>query len=103
MTWSFEGVFIGYVVCAAFILIGMLIGRAPASALKLFPMLALIFYFIAVLVWRPIAGLLQHTPIPSSWLPYLAVALDAIFSGLWGKLLAKYGLPADKSHKRGTW
>jgi type IV secretory pathway TraG/TraD family ATPase VirD4 len=101
MTWSFKGLFIGYLVCAASILIGMLMGRAGTKELKLFPMHALIFYFIAVLVWRPIAGLLQHTPIPFSWISYLAVVLDAVLSGLWGKVLAQFTLP-DKSHKRGT-
>jgi type IV secretory pathway TraG/TraD family ATPase VirD4 len=100
--FGFKGIFIGYLVCAAFILIGMLIGRAPASAVKLFPAHALLAYVIALLLCNSIFSAPQHTAIFSNWIPYLAIGLDAILSGVWGKLLAQYGLPADKSHKRGT-
>lgn len=95
-----NGLLIGYAVSAFTVLIGLVLGRAPARRLIIFPFMAIPICLIAVLLWSAMAGPLKATAVASALIPYLGLAFIAIFSGLAGKILAK--LPEKKNHKRGT-
>jgi type IV secretory pathway TraG/TraD family ATPase VirD4 len=101
MNWTHgtSGFLIGFGVCAFAVLIGMLLGRAPAQRLLIFPFLAIPVCLVAVLLWSALASPLKAA-IGSNLLPYLGLIFIAIFSALAGKILAK--LPERKTHKRGT-
>jgi type IV secretory pathway TraG/TraD family ATPase VirD4 len=102
MNWTHgtNGLLIGYAVSAVSVFVGLLLGRAPASRLLAFPLIAIPVLIVAVLLWTPLAGPLKATAIASNLLPYLGLIFIAIFSGLAGKLIAK--VPEKKTHKRGT-
>lgn len=102
MNWNHgtSGLLIGYLVSAAAVLLGLLIGRAPVSRILAFPLSAIPLLIVAVILWTALSGLFKNTAIASSLLPYLGLGFIAIFSGFAGKLLAK--LPENKNHKRGT-
>jgi hypothetical protein len=102
MDWTHgtNGLLVAYAVSAVAVLVGLLIGRAPASRTLAFPLIAIPVFIGGVLLWTAMAGPLKATAIASSLLPYLGLAFIAIFSGLAGKLFAK--LPENKNYKRGT-
>jgi type IV secretory pathway TraG/TraD family ATPase VirD4 len=99
-TRGFNGLLVGYLVCAGPLFLGMRLGRAPISRLLLSPFIAIPVLIAAMILWNTILALLIGNAIASSMIPFLGLIFVAIFSGLAGKLLAK--LPENKSHKRGT-
>jgi type IV secretory pathway TraG/TraD family ATPase VirD4 len=99
-TRGFNGLLVGYLVCAGPLLLGMRLGRAPFSRLLLSPFIAIPVLIVALILWNAIFALLIGNAIASGMIPFLGLSFVAIFSGLAGKLLAS--LPENKSHKRGT-
>jgi type IV secretory pathway TraG/TraD family ATPase VirD4 len=102
MTWTHgtHGLLIAFGISCAGVLLGLLLGRAPASRVLAFPLIAIPVCIVAVFLWTAMADPLKATAIASSAIPYLGLVFIAIFSGLAGKLLSK--LPENKNHKRGT-
>lgn len=102
MNWTHgtNGLLIGYLVSAAAVFVGLLIGRAPLSRLLTFPLIAIPVFIVGVLLWTAMAGALKATATAPNLLPFLGLGFIGIFSGLAGKLFAK--LPENKNHKRGT-
>ena len=102
MNWNHgtSGLLIGYLVSAAAVLLGLLVGRAAVSRILAFPLSAIPLLIVAVILWTALSSPFKNTAIASNLLPYLGLGFIAIFSGVAGKLFAK--LPENKNHRRGT-
>ena len=102
MDWTHgtHGLLIGFTLSCGGVLVGLISGRAPATKVLAFPLIAVPVFIVAVLLWTAMAGPLQATAIASNLIPYLGLIFIGLFSGLAGKLFAK--LPQKKNHQRGT-
>jgi type IV secretory pathway TraG/TraD family ATPase VirD4 len=102
MNWTHgtAGLLIPFGISAAGVLLGLLLGRAPAIRVLAFPLIAIPVFVVAVLLSTAMLSPLKSTPIADNLIPYLGIIFVAVFSGLAGKFFAK--LPENKTHKRGT-
>ena len=105
MDWTrgTHGLLIGFTLSCGGVLVGLISGRAPATKVLAFPLIAVPFPIVAVLLWTAMAGPLQATAIASNLIPYLGLIFIGLFSGLAGKLFAKLPQkekPPTRHHSR---
>ena len=75
------------------VLLGLMVGRTPASRPLASPL-------VALLLGTAMAGPIKATAIARNLIPYLGLIFIGIFSGLAGKLFAN--LAENRNHKRGS-
>jgi type IV secretory pathway TraG/TraD family ATPase VirD4 len=102
MNWTHgtASIWLAFALTTGGLLFGLIVGRARLLRILTFPLWAIPFFILAMLLWNLLGLLPIH--LGERLAALFAIPFFLLFGALMGKSLAQVDRPADSNHKRGT-